>query len=223
VIPSYVCPSNPLRPTNSRDSLGFAYVDYGATVYTDIDPGFGTTTTVMRNKATRMDGALHKGGSKIGDIRDGTSNTIAIAEDVGRFEQMPGAYVDSVGAAGFLPATNQVGGVWYRAFWRWAEPDNGFGVSGPSNQPTNPSALAQIAINNNKTPFGGPPDCIWTVVKSNCGPNDEIFSFHGPGANMVFMDGHVSFVNQNVNPVSLRFMVTAAEGISVNSITPVDY
>jgi prepilin-type N-terminal cleavage/methylation domain-containing protein/prepilin-type processing-associated H-X9-DG protein len=217
VIPSFVCPSNPLRPVNSLDSVGFAYVDYGPTVYCDIDPAFGTTATVMRNPATRMDGALHKGFSRIGDIRDGLSNTIAISEDVGRYESMDGAYLDPVvanGQSGFMPAGS---GFTNRAFWRWAEGDSGFGVSGPSNQSTNQAPLAQQAINNNKQPFGGPGDCPWTTVKGNCGPNDEIFGFHGPGANLLFMDGHVSFVNEKIFPVALRYLVTSNEGISPNS------
>src|SRR5262249_19544288 len=115
-IPTYLCPSNPLRPASGLDSAGFGYTDYGATVYCDIDP-----VTGVRNKATRMNGALHGTpdgkGSTQANILDGLSKTIAIAEDVGRYEAMPGAYPD--------PITGNL-----RAFWRWAEPDNGFGVSG---------------------------------------------------------------------------------------------
>jgi prepilin-type N-terminal cleavage/methylation domain-containing protein/prepilin-type processing-associated H-X9-DG protein len=231
VVPTFLCPSNPLRPQSGVDSLGFAYVDYGPTVYTDIDPTFTVGGAVkMRNKATRLDGALHGpganggGGTRLGDIRDGLSNTLAIAEDVGRNENMPGAYADPfdpTGTSGTLPTTDVNGGTYMRAFWRWIEPDNGFGVSGPPNQPGGPS-VAQQAINNNKLPIGGPAassggPCLWNS-QTNCGPNDEIFGFHGPGANVLFMDGHVTFLNEKINPVALRFMVTAAEGIPVTSI-----
>jgi prepilin-type processing-associated H-X9-DG protein len=224
-IPTYLCPSNPLRPSSGVDSSGYGYTDYGPTVYTDIDP-----VTGGRNKFTRMDGALRSTdytgpgtdfpapynspqiqantlvGSRLGDIRDGLSKTIAIAEDVGRNEAMPGAYVDPIEAPTL------------RHFHRWAEPDNGFGVSGNplswNDQLTgtvNPGVPIQ-AINNNKLPFGGGA-CPWQT-KTNCGPNDEIFSFHGSGANVVFMDGHVSFLDEKMNVVILRYLVTAAEGIS---------
>jgi prepilin-type processing-associated H-X9-DG protein len=205
-VASFLCPSNPLRPASALDSLGYGYTDYGPTVYTDIDP-----TTGGRNKFTRMSGALTQNISRVGDIRDGLSKTIGIAEDVGRNEAMPGAYVDPIEA----PVL--------RHFHRWAEPDNGFGVSGNplswASQTTgavNPGVKI-VAINNNKTPFGGPAGCLWQSV-TNCGPNDEIFSFHGTGANVVFMDGHVTFMDEGINVVVLRHLVTAAEGINPGTV-----
>jgi prepilin-type N-terminal cleavage/methylation domain-containing protein/prepilin-type processing-associated H-X9-DG protein len=210
-VPSFLCPSNPLRPSNGLDSAGYGYTDYGPTVYTDLDP-----VTGVRNKNARCNGALRGTrdgrGSTMADIPDGLSNTIAIAEDVGRYESMPGAYLD--------PITNT-----QRAFWRWAEPDNGFGVSGDKAAGDNlgtPTAgytglingRARV-INNNKSPFGGPAGCPW-LTSTNCGPNDEIFSFHGSGANILFMDGHVSFISDDIDAVVMRRLVSAAERISVN-------
>jgi len=200
-IPTFLCPSNPLRPASGVDSAGYGYTDYGPTVYTDIDP-----VTGGRNKFTRANGALHVGGTKLGDITDGLSKTIAIAEDAGRNELMPGAYVD--------PIENPT----MRHFHRWVEPDNGFGVSGNPLSWANQNTGAVVAgvplqaINNNKSPFGGPAGCLWQS-QTNCGPNDEIFGFHGPGANVLFMDGHVTFLNEKINVVVLRHLVTAAEGV----------
>jgi prepilin-type N-terminal cleavage/methylation domain-containing protein/prepilin-type processing-associated H-X9-DG protein len=199
--------------------------------------GFGTTTVLCPSSAgllatpplNGIAGQIYKGplsgnGPKISEIIDGTSRTIMVAEDVGRYEGMAGAYPDPVAASTSVD----------RAFWRWAEPDNGFGVSGdplysttsvitavnaykgvpvPQNliSPPNPS-LTFKGINNNKTPFGGPTSCPWTASNSQCGPNDEIFSFHGNGANVVFADGHVSFLNENTNFQVLRALVTKAGG-----------
>ncbi len=206
-VSTFLCPTNPLRPKSGLDSMGYGYTDYGATVYTDIDP-FYTGTGTMRNKATRLGGGLHAGGSTIGELVDGLSKTIALAEDVGRNETMPGAYLDPNGGA-TLPAS--AGG--YRGFWRWIEEDSGFGVSGPSNQPAGGGVGSSRAINNNSYPFGGPGNCNWNTVAGNCGPNDEIFSFHGANANVVFMDGHVTGLSQDINPVVLRYLVTAAEKV----------
>lgn len=227
VVPSFLCPSNALRPANGLDSAGFGYTDYGATVYTDIDP-----VTGVRNKNTRMHGAMHGTITGLGttqaDIADGLSNTIAVAEDTGRYDAMPGAYVD--------PITGTA-----RAFWRWAEPDNGYGVSGDANV-SNGLGVVNAAftgslvngrarvINNNKNPFGGSAaTCIWTNV-TNCGPNDEIFSFHGTGANVLFMDGHVTFLSEDTDAIVMRRLVTASERITPNQSSatapiavPVDY
>lgn len=215
VIPILLCPENRLRPPSGVDSAGYGYTDYGATVYTDIDPIVG-----VRNKTYRMNGGLHGTpdgkGTTVGDITDGLSKTIAIAEDVGRFEGMPGRYTDPITGA-------------KRAFWRWAEPDNGFGVSGDptvtngygvvtgAGVPGNLLRGRARVINNNKTPFGG-ATCDW-LTGGECGPNDEIFSFHDGGANVVFLDGHVQFLSENIDALVMRRLVTADEGISPNDTT----
>ena len=226
-VKTFLCPSNGLRPDSGLDSSGYGYTDYGATVYTDID-----NVTGLRNKVTRVSGALRGTptgkGTTLADIPDGLSNTIAIAEDGGRNESMPGAYPDPV-----------AGGK--RSFWRWAEPDNGFGVSGDGTQAgANAPGTGQDliggrarVINNNALPFGGPSTCPWNSLV-NCGPNDEIFSFHSGGANVVFMDGHVSFLSSGIDAIVMRRLVTASERLSPNTqssgafagigtITPYDY
>ncbi len=210
VVKVYLCPSNALRPSTGRDNEGFGYTDYGPTVYTDIDP-----TTGLKNPATRVNGALHwvgrnapsgqLGGSTIASITDGTSTTIAVAEDSGRVEPQVSAYLDPTGG----------GNHGYRAFWRWAEPDSGFGVSGP---PANASGTG-TAVNNNAYPINsgnGPLGCNW-ITTSNCGPNDEIFSFHTNGAQVVFCDGHVEFLQGGMDSRICRFLVTAGGGEPIPS------
>jgi prepilin-type N-terminal cleavage/methylation domain-containing protein/prepilin-type processing-associated H-X9-DG protein len=205
VVKAFLCPTNPLRPASGQDSLGYAYTDYGATVYTDIDP-----TTGGRNKTLRADGALHANnlangqGVSAGAITDGLSKTIAITEDVGRNEGM------LTNPTYFDPINNPA----LRSFHRWAEPDNGFGVSGnplswldQTAGTVNPGVPIK-AINNNKSPFGGGA-CNWQTT-NNCGPNDEIFGWHGTGANVLFMDGHVVFLDESIDTRILRKLVTAA-------------
>jgi prepilin-type N-terminal cleavage/methylation domain-containing protein/prepilin-type processing-associated H-X9-DG protein len=207
VIKTFLCPSNALRPNSGLDSQGFAYTDYGPTVYTDIDPNTG-----VRNPNTRANGALHwvgpTGGNQLGtstltQITDGTSTTIAVAEDAGRVQPQVSPYKDPTGG----------GNNGFRAFWRWAEPDSGFGVSGP---PAGGPGTG-TAINNNASPINGgngPAGCNW-ITTNNCGPNDEIFSFHTGGALVVFCDGHIELLRTGLDARICRMLVTAQGGETI--------
>jgi prepilin-type processing-associated H-X9-DG protein len=245
VVKTFSCPSNPFYPSG-LDEQGFGITDYGATVYTDIDPATG-----YRNKTTRANGALHCApqgqapgtGTAILAISDGTSNTIAIAEDVGRTTSYESPYVDPV-ATNFAEATQNspdtLNGSYpfvqnagmpnqspvyatRRQFGRWAEPDSGYGVSGfqsggtfsSANGTGTPAYASGRAVNNTPSVFGSATTCIWATV-NNCGNDDEIFSFHGDGANCVYCDGHVVFLNANLNPVTLRYLVTPDQNDNAN-------
>jgi prepilin-type N-terminal cleavage/methylation domain-containing protein/prepilin-type processing-associated H-X9-DG protein len=192
VIKIYLCPAN---SWGLPDPQGFGNADYGPTVYTDIDP-----TTGLRNKSTRADGALHasptpNAGTTITGITDGTSNTIAIAEDVGRDYRYVAAYLD--------PYDGQL-----RRFWRWAEPDCAYGVSGFQAGGYD----AGTAINNTSSPPGGSTStCLWAPT-NNCGNNDEIFSFHTGGALAVFCDGHVQMLQASIDRRVVRMLVTPTGG-----------
>lgn len=197
IIKSYLCPSNGWSPS-PQDSQGYGRTDYGTTAYTDIDPSTG-----LRNKATRARGALQFSptqpgkGDPVTALLDGSSTTIAITEDVGRDERYVAAYTDPYDGQG-------------RRFWRWAEPDSGFGVSGYQNG----SYDSGTAINNTPTPLGGGSNCSW-VANNNCGNNDEIFSFHTGGVNAVFCDGHVEFLRSSIDRRTLRALVTPMGGETI--------
>jgi prepilin-type N-terminal cleavage/methylation domain-containing protein/prepilin-type processing-associated H-X9-DG protein len=221
VIPIYICPSYPFE---SRDSLGYGYVHYGATVYTDIVvfPGQGGSTKPVgeRDKLlARQRGALDNLPVALIGITDGTSNTIMIAEDAARREGYVTnpAYIDPAVALG-IAVDPTIGGRTFqtRRFWRWAEQDNGYGVSG---DPTlNTTTTGFKIINNNNTSAGsdGPPNCNWKLV-NNCGPNDEIFAFHTGGANVLFCDGHVSFLRDTLAPVVVASLVSRSGGEIVDA------
>ena len=185
-------------------------------------------------------------GPRQADITDGLSKTIGIAEVAGRTDKMAGSSL--FGDPVPFPNNDNTNG--QRAFWRWAEPASGIGVSGDPRATkdqfgTPESGFTGVvrAINNNETPFGGgdpgsqPPNvtCNWSVgygsqtgftgstpysdyvggYNNNCGPNDEIFSFHGSGANVVFLDGHVSFLVADTTSQVVRYLVTSQEGIEI--------
>ena len=113
-------------------------------------------------------------------------------------------------------------GINFRAVWRWADQDAvGSGVSGPPN-------VTGKVINNNSNPIGGPPNggtcpgegsagagCPWTC--NNCGLNDEPFSFHTGGCNALLCDGSVRFLAETLDPITLRRLVTRAEGALVGN------
>lgn len=138
-------------------------------------------TTGLQNSATRSDGALTREWIRIAQVTDGLSNTVFVAEDAGRDERMqPGhVYVD--------PVDGQK-----RRVWRWAEPDNAIGIS--------------KGVNNNASPQGGPAICPWTT--NNCGPFEEIFSFHTGGAHALLGDGSVRFLSESIAAVTLRAVIT---------------
>jgi hypothetical protein len=205
-----LCPSN---ANAQEDPQGYGQTDYVPTVHTDIDP-----VTGISDNRTRMDGALALGGTRIGRITDGTSHTIAIAEDhpvnyETMFPFIVSPVPDPVVAAGNiadLPTPSKC-----RAVNRWAEPDNGIGISGPGNSTV---GNLRSSINNNSEPPGGPGDCPWKT--SNCGPNSEIFSFHPAGAHVLLCDGSVDLLQDAIDPRVLRKLVTRAEGTQVG---PADY
>lgn len=213
---AFLCPANPVR---QPDPQGYGQADYMPVAYVDIDPATG-----IKNAAMKQAGMLQIAGTSIttgnltwtagtrqapgrstfGMVTDGTSNTIAIIEDAGKNHEsiapfMVANYVDPAGSVDSSPTGK-------RNNYRWAEPDIGNGVSGPSN-----STGSQVAmVNNNARPNGGPTTCPWST--NNCGPNDEPFSFHEGGVMAVFGDGHVGFVRNSTTPNILRALLTPAGG-----------
>ncbi|MFQ3649974.1 MAG: DUF1559 domain-containing protein [Gemmataceae bacterium] len=193
VIRSFLCPSVGNR-AGDRDSAGFAYTDYSnpatAMINAATPPNMELSPTGgLLNAAwggprllCALNGSMPRSAIQ---VLDGTSNTIAICEMGGRSDAMP-----------FSPGTANALNPNGRRFWAWAEPDNAFNVD-------------QL-INNNATPRGGPPTCPWTRL--NCGPNEEIFSFHPGGANMVLCDGSVRFFRETMSGAALRAFLTVDGG-----------
>jgi prepilin-type processing-associated H-X9-DG protein len=87
-----------------------------------------------------------------------------------------------------------------RRYWRWAEPDQAYGVSGAPNNKFRPmnetAAWAQTGV----------------TAGNNAGANDELFSFHPGGVNCVFGDGSVRFIKDTISVVTLRGLVTPKGG-----------
>jgi prepilin-type N-terminal cleavage/methylation domain-containing protein/prepilin-type processing-associated H-X9-DG protein len=240
----YVCPSSTRQPEGGRDGAdindplsatisasGYGYNDYGPTIYTDISPVLSTIgagaslATPYRDKTTRANGLLKQGSTRISEITDGTSNTIAVGEDAGRDPRYLSPNIQDVfngnGSNGvyyatttaFLLAVNPSdpgpsgGEALYRRFWRWAEPDGAYGVSGVPNNKYRP---------DNE---GVPWLLTGTFVSAgnNAGNNDELASFHPGGCNVLMGDGSVRFLKDSISPVTLRGLVTAQGGEVLSS------
>jgi len=222
-IKSFLCPSW----QSQDDPDGYGQTDYMPVAYTDIDPTTGARDQnspkkyrnagllTLHNEVTGYDSSnnpirVPRGARTQGGIQDGTSNTVAIIEDAGKAHEkfspfMKAGYTDPCPNCVAKSPTN------LRNNYRWAEPDNANGVSGPHLQTGGPG---KAAIDNNATPIGGPDSCKWSL--NNCGPNDEPFSFHTGGCNAVFGDGHVQFLRQTISPQTLRALMTVDGGESVN-------
>jgi prepilin-type N-terminal cleavage/methylation domain-containing protein/prepilin-type processing-associated H-X9-DG protein len=237
VFSVYICPSSTRSPDGGRDGAdpndgglsvvtgGYGYNDYGPTCYTDIDPAANTggagssPATPFRNKFSRQNGLLHQGKTRISEITDGTSNTIAIGEDAGRDprylspylqNQYDGVTLMSAYQAATNPADPGPAGGYnlYRRYWRWAEPDLCFGVSGTPNNKYRPDHEAGAWL----TPGGQ-----FVAQGNNAGNNDELASFHPGGVNVLMGDGSVRFLKDSVNPVTLRGLVTLSGGEVISS------
>ena len=222
-IAGLLCPSNGVY---LDDPQSYGQTDYMPTVYTDIailstDPGMMVTVgrrnaSTTTNRNSRRDGTLALGGTPMGLMTDGTSNTIAIAEDAGKQflittpggvsskYQAPTGTQDGCSDANMAAMTP---GGNFRCPNRWADPDNGSGVSGPG-------CGTFRLINNNNRPTGGPTGCLWSA--NNVGPNDEIFSFHTGGAQAVFADGAVRFLSENMDSAVIAKLVARADGEQVD-------
>jgi prepilin-type N-terminal cleavage/methylation domain-containing protein/prepilin-type processing-associated H-X9-DG protein len=238
VVSVYICPSSTRSPDGSRDGPdindggisaltgGYGYNDYGPTVYTDIDPSGltgqlgATIVTPFRNKSSRVNGLLHQGKTRIAEITDGTSNTIAVGEDAGRDPRYLSPYTQDVyggvAANGVAYTTTTAylsavtpgdpgaagGQALYRRYWRWAEPDECFGVSGAPNNKYRPEHELQAWMT------GG----TFVAQGNNAGNNDELASFHPGGCNMLMGDGSVRFLKDSVNVLTLRGLVSLQGG-----------
>ena len=207
---------DPNDAASTRMGLGYGVQDYGPTNYTDISPnlttgGAGATiVTPYRDKTTRANGLLKQGFTKISDCTDGLSNTIAIAEDAGRDARYVSPYTE-----GYFDGTNLrvildpdgIGSLTRNdAIGDTPNPIAAFGVSNAINSKYRPmfctSAYTTGCVDQNGL----------NVQGNNAGANDEIFSYHPGGANVLLGDGSVKFLKDTIDLRTLRRLVTLAGG-----------
>jgi len=246
VIKAFVCPANPAHQGLDAQSYGLS--DYMPIAYCDIDSTWGMRWNASQGKqkgALTLTGNVAYGaaaantfvarmtsGMSLTAVSDGTSNTVALLEDVGRGVVFSGAdlttgkYVDPDGGANVTTGVVAPGVSGNRRIGRWAEPDQGNGWSGPPTWPvvaamsntacsvttaTAPTTSAGTC-NTRKMINNTPISLASTWSTNNYGPNDEPFSFHTGGAFAVFADGHVGFLTDAISPLVAGGLGTAQGG-----------
>jgi prepilin-type N-terminal cleavage/methylation domain-containing protein/prepilin-type processing-associated H-X9-DG protein len=226
VISIFLCPSTPrtatrdsaqsdpnASPYEKTQSAGYGYMDYAPSVYTDINVQNGTLATggvgatpivPFRNKLVATKGLLKDGLTRISEITDGTSNTIAVIECAGRDERFVSQFFE--GQYPVVRGQGPAGGPTARhRYWRWADPGCAFGTSGqPNNKgvPTNEGVFWPTTI---------------ATAGNQAGQNEEPYSYHAGGVNAVFGDGSVRFVKDSVNLVAFRSILSLAGGETVSA------
>lgn len=223
-IPSFVCPSTPING-GTRAPDGYGAWDYMFISVSDVEEESGQATpqgtrptvAARRQQMTRQGCLSCDQGWGLQSITDGTTNTILCIEDSGRAHPNAGQFASlSTRPAVINDDTVQWSGgsSGGRRMYAWADPDsvtNGF--SGPSNAIAPGSRI--MAINQYKTPIGGPAECRW--VNNNCGPNDEPFSFHNGGVNVVMADGSVRLISDELDWRILKNLAVAQDGLIVSA------
>ncbi|XZE19615.1 DUF1559 domain-containing protein [Pirellulaceae bacterium SH449] len=183
-------------------------------------PAFGTGTDVdgrvmgpsdyivmhrLRNRFYLAQGIVNPGGTadqdgvlvqnkktRIGEITDGTSNTLLILENAARpnWYIRDGGIIRSMGSA--LPRPEGFG---------WTDPDGGAGSMDGTHR-------LNGGINNGSGLVGGEPGtCIM-----NCNNDSEPFSFHTGGMNVGLADGSVRFLTESVAADVFAALMTARGG-----------
>jgi prepilin-type N-terminal cleavage/methylation domain-containing protein len=215
-IPSFLCPSTPVAE-GTRNPDGYGSFDYMfcsvCDVYDGSIPGpIGERPTVAADRLAMTRQGMLSCDKKwgIGNVTDGTSNTILCAEDAGRAHPSVGVFGSQssrpspIASEGPAWSGGASGG---RRMYAWADPDSAAnGVSGASNS----TGDRRLTINNSKTPLGGPAECKWTT--NNCGPNDEMFSFHVGGCHAVLGDGSVRFLSESIDSLVIKRLVGSQDG-----------
>jgi prepilin-type N-terminal cleavage/methylation domain-containing protein len=216
-IDAFICPSTPI-PSGTRSPDRYGVWDYMFISVSDVEeqtgqtdlPGTRPTVTARRTAMTRQGALSCEKKWGFGSITDGTSNTILCIEDAGRAHPNAGIFA-SLSTRPAVIGTDTVewtgGTTGGRRMYAWADPDSSTnGLSGPSNS----TASRMLAINQNRTPQGGPSTCTWRT--NNCGPNDEPFSWHIGGCQAVLADGSVRFLSENIDWRILKWLAASQDG-----------
>jgi prepilin-type N-terminal cleavage/methylation domain-containing protein/prepilin-type processing-associated H-X9-DG protein len=210
-IPILLCPS---APANAPSDIAPYFVsqglpnmgtcilgrtDYGATrgVHSSLQTCTGGTTPVNMQEQGMLgndsSGSVRQ-QNKFGDVSDGLSNTICIAEIAGRQKLY---YMGRPNAGSSLTD----GGLTLNS--GWADPNVSRQIRG-----YNPSQTAPLPVGTTAPGAG----CSSINVSNENG----IYAFHTGGANVLRGDGSVTFLRASTSPGVLAAMITRNAGETLN-------
>jgi prepilin-type N-terminal cleavage/methylation domain-containing protein len=199
-IPVYICPSTPDTVVDYGPYFAQFLGNQGTMILGRTDYGIirslsGTFTQSFAPASPSGDvgamgvrglagpgGGLISGKTRLLDIRDGTSNTIMVAEDAGRHQ---------VYAKGVPVTPNAPGQVGWTLNAAWADYNTCIRVRGFDNTGT--------------IPDGG--SCV-----INCNNVQQIYGFHTAGATALRADGSAQFLADSTAPGVVAAMVTRSGG-----------
>lgn len=196
-------PQDPIAsPFERLAPAGYGYCDYAPIIGTDIAAvgGAGATPIVPNRDTTKTAvGIFHAGGSRLGEVSDGLSNTLMIIECAGRDERQVSTNVELEGASGIANDANC-----RQRWWRWASPDGAMLISSvPNNKGTPTSEQA-------------PWPTTRVSLGNLAGNNGSPASSHGGVVNALWGDGRVTQIKNTIKPEVLRGICTPAGGEAVS-------
>jgi len=238
ILPSLQCPSTSADntrldgdPNNTFASTQiYAVTDYGITtgvssllfltnqvfpgpgMMPQYDPGLQPNPSMTTSGGTSF--SQRNTQSKLSDVSDGTSNTIAVAECAGRpwyYQKNNLMSQTTPGNAPTAPGIINGGG--------WVRPASDFAIEGALSTgvmaatPTVTAATACLINCTNGLPYTTYPASTYYGSDGT----GEIFAFHAAGANAVFGDGSVHFMNTSTAVAVLCAWVTRSQNESVPS------
>jgi prepilin-type N-terminal cleavage/methylation domain-containing protein/prepilin-type processing-associated H-X9-DG protein len=227
-IQNLLCPSTTTKNRFHHDwqtptTIYGAAIDYAAVKGVDVSletAGFAdvlgpaTPAVIPARKGMMVADAntTDKRPRVLGECKDGTSNTIAIAEVAGRpglwraGKQITHAVFDPTRAPADANGGDIPGGA-------WAEQQNGFLLNGSSQDGTLKPGLCGVnCCNNYAIGPGGSP-----TSGGRSYDDGEIYSFHPGGANVALADGSVRFMQKNISIRTLARLCTASGGETVTA------
>jgi prepilin-type N-terminal cleavage/methylation domain-containing protein len=201
LIPFMICPSSPLQalrtPQAPSQPASITCPQYTAVMGSVSDPTSVTTdryissaqewTHATANTISSMSGAFVLWrGAKLGELADGTSNTIMVGEQSNFGVDATGAKVTINNHQGFLCGINRASIATYGT-------ERVFNVT-----------TIRYPINTVNVALDG--------IRNNNGGNNGIFSSHTGGAQMVRGDGSVQFASQSMALRTLKLLADKSDG-----------
>jgi prepilin-type N-terminal cleavage/methylation domain-containing protein/prepilin-type processing-associated H-X9-DG protein len=205
-----LCPSTENRP-------GMFTTDYN--VITRIDaPTYCTAidaTAPSKRPTDKLYGMLTDTQNSIRKVSDGMSKTIMFVESAGR----PNHYVKGRTLKNLMWEENsnlkQGAGLGGLTDFQWADggilPDGSDGLYMVWNRT---EAGVTMPTNINDATLG----CPMSTTVMNCDNYKSVYSFHSGGCNIVFGDGSVQFIKEDVAPDTFVSLITRGAGDSAGDL-----